>query len=71
MFITVFTRAFHKYVEYKRKQEDGQTCVPPSFIDTNLVLRGTFGLKREERKGDWRKLHEELHNLCALLVTGF
>jgi hypothetical protein len=30
----------------------------------NRMLRGIFGLKRDEVTGDWRKLHnEELHNL--------
>jgi hypothetical protein len=30
----------------------------------NRVLRRIFGPRREEVKGDWRKLHnEELHNL--------
>jgi hypothetical protein len=30
----------------------------------NKVLRRLFGPKRDEVKGDWRKLHnEELHNL--------
>jgi hypothetical protein len=30
----------------------------------NRVLRRIFGPKREEVRGDWRKLHnEELHNL--------
>jgi hypothetical protein len=30
----------------------------------NRVLRRTFGPKRDEVTGDWRKLHnEELHNL--------
>jgi hypothetical protein len=30
------------------------------------VLRGIFGLKRDEVTGDWRKLHnEELHNLYS------
>jgi hypothetical protein len=30
----------------------------------NRVLRGMFGLKRDEVMGGWRKLHnEELHNL--------
>jgi hypothetical protein len=30
----------------------------------NRVLRRTFGPKREEVAGDWRRLHnEELHNL--------
>jgi hypothetical protein len=30
----------------------------------NRVLRRIFGLKRDEVKGDWRKLlNEELHNL--------
>jgi hypothetical protein len=30
----------------------------------NRVLRGTFGPKRDEVIGGWRKLHnEELHNL--------
>jgi hypothetical protein len=30
------------------------------------VLRITFGAKREEVVGDWRRLHnEELHNLYA------
>jgi hypothetical protein len=29
----------------------------------NRVLRGIFGLKRDEAMGGWRKLHnEELHN---------
>jgi hypothetical protein len=30
----------------------------------NTVLRGIFGPKRDERTGEWRKLHnEELHDL--------
>jgi hypothetical protein len=30
----------------------------------NRVLKGIFGLKRDEVIGGWRKLHnEELHNL--------
>jgi hypothetical protein len=30
----------------------------------NRVLRGIFGPKREEEKGEWRKLHNGgLHNL--------
>jgi hypothetical protein len=30
------------------------------------VLRRIFGLRRDEVKGDWRKLHnEELHNLYS------
>jgi hypothetical protein len=30
------------------------------------VLRGIFGLKMNEMKGGWRKLHiEELHNLYS------
>jgi hypothetical protein len=33
----------------------------------NRVLRRIFGPKREEVAGGWRKLHEELHNLCASL----
>jgi hypothetical protein len=32
----------------------------------NKVLRRIFGLKRDEVKGEWRKLHsEELHNLYS------
>jgi hypothetical protein len=32
----------------------------------NRVLRRTFGLKRDEVTGDWRKMHnEELHNLYS------
>jgi hypothetical protein len=32
----------------------------------NRVLRGIFGLKRDEITGDWRKLHSgELHNLYS------
>jgi hypothetical protein len=31
----------------------------------NRVLGRTFGLKRDEVIGDWRKLHEELHNLYS------
>jgi hypothetical protein len=32
----------------------------------NRVLRRTFGPKREEVAGSWRRLNnEELHNLCA------
>jgi hypothetical protein len=32
----------------------------------NRVLRRTFGPKRDEVTGGWRKLHnEELHNLCS------
>jgi hypothetical protein len=34
----------------------------------NKVLRGIFGLKRNEVVGGWRKLHnEELHNLYCWL----
>jgi hypothetical protein len=29
----------------------------------NRVLRRIFGPKRDEVMGEWRKLHEELHNL--------
>jgi hypothetical protein len=30
------------------------------------VLRGKFGLKRDEMVGGWRKLHsDELNNLCS------
>jgi hypothetical protein len=33
----------------------------------NRVLWRIFGRRRDEVKGDWRKLHnEELHNLYAL-----
>ena len=28
----------------------------------NMVLRGIFGLKRDEVKGEWRKLHNEVLN---------
>jgi hypothetical protein len=32
----------------------------------NRVLRGIYGLKRDEMIGGWRKLHnEELHNLYS------
>jgi hypothetical protein len=31
----------------------------------NRVLRGIFGKKRDEVTGDWRKLHNELHNLYS------
>jgi hypothetical protein len=32
----------------------------------NRVLRKIFGLRRDEVKGDWRKLHnEELHKLYS------
>jgi hypothetical protein len=32
----------------------------------NRVLRGIFGLKRDELTGDWRKLHnEEFHTLYS------
>jgi hypothetical protein len=32
----------------------------------NRVLRRTFGPKRDEVTGEWRKLHnEELHNLYS------
>jgi hypothetical protein len=31
----------------------------------NRVLRRIFGQRRDERKGEWRKLHnEELRDLC-------
>jgi hypothetical protein len=29
------------------------------------VLRRIFGPKRDEVTGDWRKLHNELHNLYS------
>jgi len=33
----------------------------------NRVLRRTFGLKRDEVRGEWRKLHnEELNDLYSL-----
>jgi hypothetical protein len=32
----------------------------------NRVLRRIFGLKRDEVTGEWRKLHEELHDLYSL-----
>jgi hypothetical protein len=33
----------------------------------NRVLRGKFGLKRDEATGEWRKLHnEELNDLYSL-----
>jgi hypothetical protein len=32
----------------------------------NRVLRGMYGVRREEVAGNWRRLHnEELHNLYA------
>jgi hypothetical protein len=31
----------------------------------NRVLRRIFGLKRDEVTGEWRKLHEELHDFFA------
>jgi hypothetical protein len=35
-------------------------------VSENRALRRTFGLKREELAGGWRRLHnEELHNLHA------
>jgi hypothetical protein len=37
------------------------------WVFENRVLRGIFGLKRDEIIGDWRKLYtEELHNLYPL-----
>ena len=37
----------------------------------NRVLRGIFGLKRDEVTGEWRKLHnEELNDLyCSLNIV--
>jgi hypothetical protein len=35
-------------------------------VSENRVLRGIFGPKRNEAKGEWRKLHSgELHNLYS------
>jgi hypothetical protein len=35
-------------------------------VSENRVLRGTFGPKRDEVTGEWRKLHSgELHNLYS------
>jgi hypothetical protein len=35
-------------------------------VSENRVLRRIFGPKREEREGDWRRMHnEELRNLYA------
>jgi hypothetical protein len=31
----------------------------------NKMLWRTFGPKREEVTGDWRRWHDELHNLYA------
>jgi hypothetical protein len=33
------------------------------MVFENRVLRGIFGSKRDEVTGEWRKLHEELHDL--------
>jgi hypothetical protein len=30
----------------------------------NRILRRMFGPKRDEVPGEWRKLHNELHDLC-------
>jgi hypothetical protein len=58
-------------VEFERKQEDGQKCVLlHSLILKNILLTGTFGLKKEEVKGDWTELHLELHNLYPILMAG-
>jgi hypothetical protein len=35
------------------------------WVSENRVLRRIFGLRRKEVVGGWRRLHEELHNLCA------
>jgi hypothetical protein len=36
------------------------------MVSENRVLRGTFGPKRDEVTGKWRKLHNgELHNLYS------
>jgi hypothetical protein len=34
-------------------------------VSENRMLRRIFGRKRDEAIGGWRKLHEELHNLCS------
>jgi hypothetical protein len=34
-------------------------------IFQNRVLRRTFGPGTEEVTGGWRKLHNDLHNLCS------
>jgi hypothetical protein len=31
----------------------------------NMMLRRIFGPKRDEVTGEWRKLHEEFHNLYS------
>jgi hypothetical protein len=31
----------------------------------NRVLRRIFGLKRKDVTGEWRKLHNEVHNLYS------
>jgi hypothetical protein len=31
----------------------------------NRVLRGIFGSKRDEVRGEWRKLHNELNKLYS------
>jgi hypothetical protein len=37
------------------------------MVFENRVLRGIFGPKRDEVKGEWRKLHiEELNDLYSL-----
>jgi hypothetical protein len=33
----------------------------------NRVLRGIFRPECEEVAGGWRKLHDEIHNLCPAL----
>jgi hypothetical protein len=36
----------------------------------NRMLRGIFGPKRDEVKGEWRKLHsEELRDLCRIIKS--
>jgi hypothetical protein len=38
-------------------------------VSENRVLRGIFGLKRDEVTGEWRVLHnEELHDMYVLFA---
>jgi hypothetical protein len=32
----------------------------------NRLLRGMFGRKRDEMVGNWRKFHNEIHNLYSM-----
>jgi hypothetical protein len=40
------------------------------MVFENMVLRIMFGPKKDETTGEWRRLHNELYDLCSTSRAG-